>query len=64
MVLIQKTEDFSMVQDIRTKIFKNLGLSGSDIFDEDDKMLEQFFIVHDDNTISSFRLREINNFHI
>ena len=37
-LLIQKTDDFTLVQDIRIKIFNHeLGLSNKDIFDEDDK---------------------------
>ena len=64
MLLIQKTDDFNQVQDIRIKIFnKELGLSNSDIFDEDDQILEQFLIIHDGNAIGTFRLREVNDFH-
>ena len=63
MVLIQKTDDFTKVRNIRIKIFKEMGLSESDIFDEDDKILEQFLIIHDGNTVGSFRLRDTNNFH-
>ena len=64
MLLIQKTDDFALVQDIRVKIFnKELGLSNSDIFDEDDKTLEQFLIMHDDGAIGTFRLRGIDDFH-
>jgi predicted GNAT family N-acyltransferase len=64
MLLIQKTDDFTLVQDIRIKIFnKELGLSNSDIFDDDDKTLEQFLIIHDDNAIGTFRLREVDSFH-
>ena len=41
MVLIQKTDDFARVKDIRIKIFnKELGLANSDIFDNDDAILE------------------------
>lgn len=63
MVKIQKTDDFAKVRYIRAKIFKEIGLSESDIFDEDDKILEQFLIVHDGNTVGSFRLHETNSFH-
>jgi len=64
MVLIQKTDDFARVQDIRIKVFnKELGLSNSDIFDEDDKILEQFLIICDGIIVGTFRLREVNNFH-
>ena len=63
-LLIQKTDDFDLVQDIRIKIFNHeLGLSNKDIFDEDDKTLEQFLIMHDDHAIGTFRLREVNDFH-
>ena len=64
MVLIQKTDDFAKVQDIRIKIFnKELGLSNGDIFNDDDKILEQFLIMHDGKAVGTFRLREVNNFH-
>jgi len=63
MVSIQKTDDFAKVRDIRIKIFKEMGLSESDILDEDDKILEQFLIIHDGNAVGSFRLRDTNNFH-
>jgi len=66
MVLIQKTDDFAKIQDIRTKIFnQEMGLSNSDIFDEDDKKLEQFLIISEDgNTaVGTFRLREKDNSH-
>jgi predicted GNAT family N-acyltransferase len=64
MVVIQKTDDFTKIQDIRIRIFnKELGLSNHDIFDEDDNILEQFLIIHDGNEIGAFRLREVNNSH-
>lgn len=66
MVMIQKTDDFAKIQDIRTKIFhQEMGLSNSDIFDEDDKKLEQFLIISEDGdtAVGTFRLREIDNFH-
>ena len=63
MVLIQKTDDFGKIQEIRLKIFQELGLSNNDIFDEDDNLLEQFLIVHNGNAVGTFRLREINNSH-
>ena len=64
MVIILKTDDFTKVQSIRNKIFhKELGLSLNEIFDEDDKVLEQFLIINDDDIIDTFRLRKTNNFH-
>lgn len=63
MVSIQKTADFAKIRDIRAEIFKRMGLSEGDIFDEDDKVLEQFIIKHSSDTVGSFRLRGINNFH-
>ena len=62
MLLIRKTDDFTKVQGIRIKIFnEELGLSNSDIFDEDDKVLDQFLIICDGNTIGTFRLRDVDN---
>ena len=62
--MIQKTNDFVKVQEIRIKIFnKELGLSNNDIFDEDDNVLEQFLITHDEKTVGTFRLRSVNNFY-
>ncbi len=62
--MIQKTNDFAKVQEIRIKIFnKELGLSNNDIFDEDDNVLEQFLITHDEKTVGTFRLRSVNNFY-
>ena len=65
MVLIQKTNDFSRVQDIRIKIFnKELGLSTSDIFNnDDDEVLEQFLILNDGIAVGTFRLRDTGNYH-
>lgn len=64
MLLIQKTDDFAQVQDIRIKIFNDeLGLSNSDIFDEDDNDLEQFLIICDGNTMGTFRLRNVGSSH-
>ena len=64
MVLIQKTDDFARVKDIRIKIFnKELGLANSDIFDNDDETLEQFLIMNNDIAIGTFRLREVNGSH-
>ena len=62
MVLIQKTDDFSKIQNIRIKIFnQEMGLSNDDIFDEDDMKLEQFLIINEEgNTaVGTFRLREL-----
>ena len=62
MISIQKTNDFTKVQYTRIKIFhKELGLSKNDIFDNDDKVLEQFLIMNDDVLVGTFRLREIDN---
>jgi predicted GNAT family N-acyltransferase len=62
MLLIRKADDFMTVRDIRIKIFnEELGLSNSDIFDEDDKKLDQFLIICDGNTIGAFRLRDVDN---
>ena len=64
MVIILKTDDFTKVQSIRIKIFnEELGLPLNEIFDEDDKVLEQFLIINDENIIGTFRLRNTNNFH-
>ena len=63
MISIQKTTDFVKIRDIRAEIFKRMGLSEEDIFDEDDKILEQFIIKHGSDIVGSFRLRSINNFH-
>lgn len=61
---IQKTSDFTKIHDIRIRIFnKELGLSKKDIFDNDDKNLEQFLIMKDDVPVGTFRLREINDSH-
>lgn len=64
---IQKTDDFAKVQDIRIKIFnQEMGLSNSDIFDEDDEKLEQFLVINEQGTtVGTFRLRdaEEDNFH-
>jgi predicted GNAT family N-acyltransferase len=59
---VQRTEDFTKVRSIRIKIFnKELGLSKSDIFGDDDKKLEQFLIMSDEKIVGTFRLREIND---
>ena len=50
------------VRDIRIKIFnEELGLSNRDIFDEDDKELDQFLIISDGNTFGTFRLCDVDN---
>ncbi len=63
MVSIKKTNDFAKVHDIRIKIFHNeMRLSKSDIFDNDDEILEQFLVMNNDNIpVGTFRLREVNN---
>ncbi len=64
MVLIQKTNDFAKIREIRTEIFNiEMGLSNSDIFDEDDKMLDQFLIINEGKAVGTFRLRETGIFH-
>ncbi len=51
-----------IIRDIRIKIFnEELGLSNSDIFDDDDKKLDQFLIIYDGISIGSFRLRDVGN---
>lgn len=58
--MIQKTDNFAKVRDIRIKIFqKELGISNNDIFDSDDKFLEQFLITDGQKTIGTFRLRDM-----
>lgn len=57
--MIQKTDDFKQIRYIRIKIFcGELGLSMSNIFDQDDDKLEQFLIMCGDNFIGTFRLRD------
>jgi len=64
MILIQKTNDFTKVQEIRIKIFyKELRLSKNDIFDNDDEILEQFLIMNDDIIVGTFRLRACHDYH-
>ncbi len=59
---VQRAEDFSKVRSIRIKIFnKELGLSNSDIFDDDDKKLEQFLIKSGEKIVGTFRLRETSD---
>lgn len=62
-ISIKKTNDLAKVHDIRIKIFHNeMGLSKSDIFDNDDEILEQFLIMNNDNVpVGTFRLREVND---
>ena len=55
-----ETDDFDEIRNIRIKIFqKELGMSNNNIFDSDDKFLEQFLIKDDEKTIGTFRLRDI-----
>jgi predicted GNAT family N-acyltransferase len=64
MLLIRKADDFMTVRDIRIKIFnEELGLLNSDIFDDDDKKIDQFLIICDGIIIGSFRLRDVDNSH-
>jgi len=59
---VLRTEDFTKVRSIRIKIFnKELGLSNSDIFDDDDKKLEQFLIISNEKIVGTFRLRETSD---
>jgi len=61
-LFVQRAEDFSKVRSIRIKIFnKELGLSNSDIFDNDDKKLEQFLIKSGEKIVGTFRLRETSD---
>ncbi len=61
-LFVQRAEDFSKVRSIRIKIFnKELGLSNSDIFDDDDKKLEQFLIKSGEKIVGTFRLRETSD---
>ena len=57
--MILKTDNLDEIRKIRTRIFHTeMGLSKNDIFDNDDKVLDQFLILHEQNTIGTFRLRE------
>ena len=48
--LILKTENLDEIRKIRTRIFHiELGLSQNDIFDNDDKVLDQFLILNEKN---------------
>ncbi len=59
---VLRTEDFAKVRSVRIEIFnKELGLSNSDIFDDDDKKLEQFLIISDEKIVGTFRLRETSD---
>ena len=62
-ISIKKTNDLAKVHDIRIKIFHNeIGLSKSDIFDNEDGILEQFLIMNNDDVpVGTFRLREVND---
>ena len=58
--MILKTNNFEKIKNIRIKIFHDeLGLSYFDIFDDDDKNLEQFLILDGKQIVGTFRLREI-----
>ena len=58
--MIQKTDDFDEIRNIRIKIFqKELGISNNDIFDSDDTFLEQFLIKDNKKTVGTFRLRDM-----
>ena len=59
---ILRTKNFAKVRSVRIKIFnKELGLANSDIFDDDDKKLEQFLIISDEKIVGTFRLRETSD---
>jgi len=61
---VLRTEDFTKVRSIRIKIFnKELGLSNSEIFDDDDEKLEQFLIKSDEKIVGTFRLRETSDYY-
>ena len=60
--MILKTNNFEKIKNIRIKIFHDeLELSYIDIFDGDDKHLEQFLILDGEKVVGIFRLRETNN---
>ena len=59
---IEKTNDLNKIKKIRTSIFKKeLGISDEEIFDNKDKILEQFLVIKDGKPIGSFRLKDENN---
>jgi len=59
---VLRTKNFSKVRSVRIEIFnKELGLANSDIFDDDDKKLEQFLIISDEKIVGTFRLRETSD---
>ena len=60
--MILKTNNFEKIKNIRIKILHDeLELSYIDIFDGDDKHLEQFLILDGEKVVGTFRLRETNN---
>jgi len=62
MFSILRTNDFIKVRSIRIQIFnKEMGLSKNEIFDDDDKRLEQFLINDNEKIVGTFRLRETSD---
>ncbi len=62
--MIRHTNDLHKVKDIRINIFsKELGLQSKDIFDNDDKTLDQFLIFDGDIVVGTFRLRALCDFY-
>ena len=60
--MIQHTNDLHKVKNIRINIFsKELGLPPEDVFDSDDKRLDQFLIFDDKIVVGTFRLRELHD---
>ena len=60
--MIQHTDDLHKVKEIRINIFcKELGLQPEDVFDNDDKRLDQFLIFDDKMVVGTFRLRELHD---
>ena len=58
--MIQHTNDLDKIKNIRINIFsKELGLRSDEVFDNDDKRLDQFFISDDKIIVGTFRLREL-----
>ena len=60
--MIQHTNDLDKIKNIRINIFsKELGLRSDEVFDNDDKRLDQFFISDDKIIVGTFRLRELSD---
>ena len=60
--MIQHTNDLDKIKNIRINIFsKELGLRSDEVFDNEDKRLDQFFIYDDKIIVGTFRLRELTD---